>query len=185
MVESAPRRGSGGRSGSVSQLRLEPSAGFPAGNGAVCRQHDTRGSQRRGSLERRLYVCQRTAGAALRHSAGLRQPLPSSDAPEPRSARRAARTGSAAGDDVLPRSHVSRVARQMAAEQYFRFACSAASSGRGHQPRGEQARRDPDVDTRAAGATPAESLLQQLSFDHRSARVRAGEFRRHRRMADR
>ena len=35
-----------------------------------------RGSQRRGSLERRLHVRERTAGAALRHSRHLRQPLP-------------------------------------------------------------------------------------------------------------
>ena len=40
-------------------------------------------------------------------------------------------------------------------------------------------------DARAAGAAPAESLVQQLPFGDRSAGICAGEFRRHRRMADR
>ena len=41
------------------------------------------------------------------------------------------------------------------------------------------------VDTRAAGAAPAESGVRQLPFGDRSAGVRAREFRRHRRVADR
>ncbi len=143
-----------------------------------------RGSQRRRPPERRLHVRQRAAGAALRHSRDLRQPLPPRHAPEPRSARRIARPGRAAGDDVVSGSHVAGAARQMAAEQHLRLACAAASSRRRHQPDGEQAGRGAGVDARAAGAAPAESLVQQLSFGHRSARVRAGEFRRHRRMAD-
>ena len=43
----------------------------------------------------------------------------------------------------------------------------------------------PTIHARAAGAAPAESLLQQLSFGDRSAGVCAGEFRRDRRLADR
>ena len=72
----------------------------------------------------------------------------------------------------------------MAAEQHLRLAGAAAAARRRHQPDGEQAGRGADVDPRAAGAAPAESVVQQLSFGDRSARVRAGEFRRHRRMAD-
>ena len=39
-------------------------------------------------------------------------------------------------------------------------------------------------DARAAGAASSEPVVQQLSFGHRPARVRAREFRRHRRMAN-
>ena len=92
--------------------------------------------------------------------------------------------GRAAGDDVVSGPDVAGAARQMAAEQHLRLARAAAASRRRHQPGGEQAGRGAGVDARAAGAAPAESVVQQLSFGDRSARVRAGEFRRHRRMAD-
>ena len=51
-----------------------------------------------------------------------------------------ARAGRAARDHVLSRPHIAGAARQMAAEQYFRLADSAASSRSGHEPR-DQARR--------------------------------------------
>ena len=105
------------------------------------------------------------------------------DAAEPRSARRAARRRRAAGDDVVSGSHVAGAARQVAAEQHLRLARAAASARRRHQPR-EQAGRGAGVDARAAGAASAESVVQQLSRGHRSARLRARELRRDRRVAD-
>ena len=47
VVEPAPRRRGRRRPGAVSQLRPQSSAGIPARDGALCRQHDPRGSQRR------------------------------------------------------------------------------------------------------------------------------------------
>ena len=91
VAEPAPRRGSGRRSGALSELRPQPAAGLPARDGAVRRQHDPRRPQRRGAAERRLHVRQRAAGAPLRHPRDLRQPVPPRHAAEPRSARRAAR----------------------------------------------------------------------------------------------
>ena len=105
------------------------------------------------------------------------------DAAGSRSARRAARRRRAAGDDVVSGSHVAGAARQVAAEQHLRLARAAASAGRRHQPR-EQAGRGAGVDARAAGAAPAESVVQQLPRRDRSARVRARELRRDRRLAD-
>ena len=61
---------------------------LPARDRAVLRQHRARGPQRARAADRRLHVRQRAAGAALRHSQRLRQPLP---------ARHAARRPSAAG----------------------------------------------------------------------------------------
>ena len=89
---------------------------FKRETGAVCRQYSARGSQRRGSLERELYVRQRTACAALWDSGGLRQPLPPSHPPEPRPTRRVARTGSTVGDNVLPRPDIASPTWEMAAE---------------------------------------------------------------------
>ena len=62
--------------------------GVPEGDGALLRKHPARGSQRPRSAERRLHVRQRTAGAPLRDSGHLRQPLP---------ARPASRTATAPG----------------------------------------------------------------------------------------
>ena len=56
------------------------------------------------------------------------------EAPRPRSARRSAGAGSAAGDHVLPRPHIAGPARQMAAEQYLWVAHTASSSGSEHHP---------------------------------------------------
>ena len=175
----------GGRpSGFVSQLRRQPAGGVQTGNRAVRRQHAARGSQRPGSAARELHVRQRAAGAALRHSGNLRQPLPPRHAAEPRSTRRVARARRAAGDDLVSRSDIAGPARQMAAEQHLWLARSAAPSRRGHQSGGNQARSRAGVDTRTAGATSEESRRAQLSFRDRSAGVRAGELRRHRRVAD-
>ena len=93
------------------------------------------------SAERGLHVRQRTAGAALRDSRDLRQPLPARHAAESRSARRPARARRAAGDDVVSGSDVAGAARQMAARQHLRPAGAAASAGRGHEPAGDQAGR--------------------------------------------
>ena len=67
-------------------------AGVPARDRAVLRQPSARGSQRPRSADRRLHVRQRAAGAALRHSERLRQPLPPRHA-DRRRARRPARPG--------------------------------------------------------------------------------------------
>ena len=68
VAEPAPRRRSGRRSGSLSELRRQPAPGVQAGDRAVRRQHAPRGSQRPRSAARRLHVRQRAAGAPLRHS---------------------------------------------------------------------------------------------------------------------
>ena len=114
----------------------------------------------------------------------LRQPLPPGDAAERRSTRRAARERRAAGDHVVSRSDLAGPARQMAAEQHLRLARAAAPARRRHQSGGDQARRRAGLDPRTAGAASAGSRVRELSFRDRSARVRAGELRRDRRVAD-
>ena len=93
--------------------------------------------------------------------------------------------GRAAGDDVVPGPHVAGAARQVAAGQHPRLARAAAAARRRHEPRRTSPARAADVDPRAAGAAPAESVVQQLSCGDGSARVRARELRRDRRVADR
>ena len=72
----------------VPGLRRQPAGGVPARDGAVLRERAARGSQRPRSARRRLHVRQRAAGAPLRDSERLRQPLPP---------RRRSRTRTAAG----------------------------------------------------------------------------------------
>ena len=138
VVESAAGRRRGRRSGQVSRSTTR----------ACCRdsrqetemfvgQHAARGSQCGGTAERGLHLRQRTARAALRNSGRLRHALPARDSSESRSARRPAGAGRAAGDHVLSGSHVAGAARQVAAEQYFRLADSAASAGRERDARDE------------------------------------------------
>ena len=126
----------------LSELRREPAAGVPAGNGAVRRQHAPRGSQRRRSAERRLHVRQRTAGAALRHSR-TSTAAASGASRCPNRDQRGGLLGArrAAGDDVVSRPHLAGAARQVAAEQHLRLAGAAAAARRRHQPAGDQAGR--------------------------------------------
>ncbi len=155
----------GGRSGEVSELRREPAAGLPDARRSS--SSAARCARIAASLEllnaNYTFVNERLA----RHygiPGSLWQPLPARDAAESRSARRPAGAGRAAGDDLVSGPHVAGSARQMAAEQYFRPAGAAASAGRGYEPHREQARRGAEVHSRAAGAAPAESVVQQLSF---------------------
>ena len=96
--------------------------GFQARDRAVCRQHAARGSQRARAAQRRLYVRQREARQALRHSWNLRQSLPARVAARQESARRAARAGRVVVDDVVSRSHVTGASGKIPAEQHLRAA---------------------------------------------------------------
>ena len=102
--------------------------------------------------------------------------------PESRSARRPAGAGSAAGDDVVSGSHLAGAARQMAAEQYFRSAHSAAAPGVNTTLETKPGAVPPTMRERLAQHR-TESVLQQLPFGDRSAGICAGEFRRDRRLA--
>ena len=127
--------------------------GVQAGNGAVRRQHAARGSQRPGSAARGLHVRQRAAGAPLRDSGHLRQPLPPRHAAEPRSARRPARARRAAGDDVVSGSHVAGAARQMAAR-------TTSSACRFRRRRRASIRTSPETKPGAVPPTIRERLAQ-------------------------
>ena len=105
--------------------------------------------------------------------------------PESRSARRPARAGRAARDDLVSGSHVAGAARQMAAEQHLRPARAAASARRGHQPARTSRARPPASIRERLAQHRQNPIVQQLSFGDRSARLRAGELRRDRRLADR
>jgi len=74
---------------------------------------------------------------------------------QPRSARRAARAGRAAGDDVVSRRTSPVLARQMAAEQHLRLPVPPPPPGRRHQSGREQ-----------TGHVPA-SIREQLA-QHRA-----------------
>ena len=163
VVESAPRRRSGGRSGSA----------IPTSTRVCCRR-----SSRKRSCSSPAR-CARIAASSICLSANYtfvnerlarhygipgiygsrfrRVTLPNHD-------QRGGLLGArcAAGDDVLSRPHVAGPARQMAAGQYLRRAGTAAASRRGHQSAGGQAGRRAAVDPRAAGAAPAESRVRTV-----------------------
>ena len=63
------------------KFRPHAAAGIRARVGAVRRQHHPREAQRSGIADGRLHVRERAAGAALRNSQHLRQPLPASLGP--------------------------------------------------------------------------------------------------------
>ena len=159
VVESAPGGRSGGRSDQVSQLRLEPAAGVREGNRDVCGQHAARGSHRGGTAGRRLHLRQRTARAAygipgVYGSRFRRVTLPNHDQRGGLLAQ-----GCDAGDHFLSRPHLAGAARQMAAEQYFRNAHSAAAAGSEHDARDQTGRAAADH-ARKAGAASDKSYLQ-------------------------
>ena len=105
--------------------------------------------------------------------------------PNPRSARRTARRGRAAGDDVVSRPDVAGAARQVAAEQHLRPAGAAASARRRHEPAEDKpGAAPPSMRERLAQHRQNPSVHSCHAVD-RSARVRARELRRHRRVADR
>src|SRR6185436_12727920 len=184
VAEPAPRPRGDRRPGHLRRLRRQPAAGLPRGDEAVSRQHACRGSQRPRPAARQLHVRQRTAGEALRHSRDLRQSLPARDAAEPRSAWRAARQRIDPRDHLVSEPDVARAARQVAARQHARHAAATAAAGREHHAGRAEGRRAAADHPRAAGAAQHQRRLLDLSCGHRSARVRARELRRDRRLAE-
>ena len=87
--------------GGVSGLGRRAARGVRPRDGAALRERPARGPQRRGPVDRRLHVPQRTPGEALRHSPHLRLPLPARAVGRgPRLSARVAGTGQ------LPVRHV-------------------------------------------------------------------------------
>ena len=170
----------------LSRLRRQPARGVQAGNRAV----------RRAARCARIAACSICCAPTTRSStSGWRgttafpgiygSRFRRVTLPESRSARRAARARRAAGDDLVSRPHLAGAARQVAARQHLRRAGAAAAARRRHHAAGDQARRRAADHPRAAGAASAESGVQQLPRGDRSARLRARELRRDRRLADR
>ena len=110
MVE-APRHRHN-RSGSVhlSQLRSQPSRGFPAGTRIVRRQHPARGPQRLGSSDGQLHVRERAASAPLRYSQRARPGIPACDSARFQSLRLVRERGGFNGD-LLCEPHLGGAAR--------------------------------------------------------------------------
>ena len=179
---SEPRRREG-RARRPSRLRPGPGGGVPAGDGAVHRQHHRRGPERPRSPRRRLHVRERAAGAALRHSRGLRQPVPARDPARPRAAGRAAGPRVAAVADLLSAPDLARPAGAVAARGHLRGAAAGPAARRAGAARARGERRA-GVDARTPGAAPAQPRVRELSPEHRPAGLHAGALRRHRAVAD-
>ena len=169
----------------LSQLRPEPAAGLPAGNRAVRRQHDARGSQRRRSART---PTTRSSTNGWRGTTGFpgvygsrfrRVTLPNHD-----------QRGGLLGQGALlaTTSYPDRTSPVLRGKwllnNIFGLPVPPPPPGVDTNLENKPGARA-EVDARAAGAAPAESVVQQLSFGHRSAGVRARELRRDRRMADR
>ena len=142
-----------------------------------------RGSQRPRPADRRLHVRQRAAGAALRHPERLRQPLP------PRHADGSNRRGLLGQGSILtvtsyPNRTSPVLARQVDSGERSRHAAAAAAAeragARGEWPGQARLARSGSVWRQHR----ARSRLRQLPPRHGSARLRARELRRHRRLAD-
>ena len=184
VAESAPRRGSRRRSGTLSELRREPAAGVQAGNGAVRRQHDSARIAASSDLLNANYtfVNERLARhygiPGIYGSRFRRVTLPNHDQ----------RGGLLAQGALLATtSYPDRTSPVLRGKWLLNniFGLPVPPPPPGVDTNlGDQARRAAANDSRAAGAASAESLVQQLSFGDRSARLRAREFRRHRRLAD-
>ena len=81
-----------------------------------------------------------------------------------------------------PEPHVAGAARQVDPREHPRHAAAAAAAQRARARR-EQGRRGAQVAARAAGAAPPHPGVRQLPPRDGSARLRARELRRHRRVA--
>ena len=182
VVEPAPGERGRRRPDHLSQLRRDAARGVPRRDRDVRGRHPARRPQRARAARRRLHVRQRAARPALRHPRHLRQPAAAGAAARLEPARRAPRARCPARHHVLSRPHLARAAREVAARQHLRAAGAAAPARGGHHPRGG-ARGAAAVDPRAARPAPAQPRVRELPRGDRSARVRAGELRRHRRLA--
>ena len=145
-------------------------------------QHSARGSQCGGVAERGLHLRQRTARAALRNSGSLRQPLPARDAPESRSARRLLAQGALLVTTSYP-DRTSPVLRgKWLLNNIFGTPIPPPPPGVNATLETKPGTIPPTMRERLAQHR-TQSIVQQLPFRDRSARVFAGEFRRDRRMA--
>ena len=126
--------------------------------------------------DRQLHVHERAAGAALRDSQRLRQPLPQGHVSR-RPAGRAARPRQHAHGDLVSEPDLAGGARQVAAREPAGSAAAAAAAQRSGPAR-ERRGRGSDDGARPAGAAPAEPGVRQLPRADGSARVRARELRR-------
>ena len=116
-----------GREPEVSLVRRQPAGGLRQGDGAVPRRSAEGGPQHRGAADGERHVPERAAGAALRHSRRVRQPLPPGDARR-REPLGPAGQGQRAGGDVVPDPHLADHPRQVAAREHPGCAGAAASA---------------------------------------------------------
>ena len=139
-----------------------------------------------GPAERRLHVRERTARAALRHPGRLRQPLPPRHAPRPNQRGGLLAQGALLATTSYP-DRTSPVLRgKWLLEQHLRRRRSAAAAGREHRTSRTKPGAKPPTDSRAARAAPhATRACNSCHCGDRSARLRARELRRDRRMANR
>ena len=105
----------------------------------------------------------------------------------PRDARRSESLGAArqrqrADGDVVRQPHGAGAARRLDPGEHHRHAAGGAAAGR-RGVQGKQGRREGHVGARDHGAAPRQAVLQCLPRRHGSARLRARELRRDRRVA--
>ena len=129
-----------------------------------------------------LHLCERTAGEALRDSRHLWQPVPPGTLPNPISAVDCPRTAHA-GHHVLSRQNVARPAGKWLLDNIFGLPVPPPPPGVDTTLPDAAGRRAAHY-SGAAGGAPTPARLQQLSFGHRSAGLRAREFRRDRWVED-
>ena len=134
------------------------------------------------SADGQLHVRERAAGAALRHPERLRQPLPPRRRCTDPNARRGCSARAAPDGDFARRSHV---ARARAASGFWRTCWARRRRRRRTTCRRSRTRpaRQAAHDARADGGAPREPGVRELPQDHGSARARARELRRGRRLA--
>ena len=140
-----------------------------------------RGPQRHRSAHGQLHVRQRAARPPL--SASRTSTAATSGAsPSPTAARRTARPGQHPDRHVVSEPHVAGAARPLAARQHPRRTAAAAAARRAVAA-GRRRRRQADVDPRADGGAPEESVVRGVPRADGSARVLARELRRARQVA--
>ena len=138
------------------------------------------GPQHPRPADRRLHVHQRAAGAPLRHPRHLRRPLPPGGGHGRRAPGHPGPRQPADGD-VVRHPHVAGAAGQVDSREPPRVSAASAAARRAG-PRGRGQRRG-SVDPGAAGAAPGQPGLRRLPCPDGSLRLRPGELRRHRPLA--
>ena len=128
-----PARSGHGADGSQ-ELRRQPAPVVQARDRDAVQQHRARGPEPAGAAGRRLHVRGRAAGAPLRHSERLRQPLPPRDAGPEQPATRHPGPGQHADGDVGRDADLAGDAGQVGAREPARRAAARAAAGRRGEP---------------------------------------------------